>query len=228
MIGVSTPTIKGADDPFREHIERYLTPQSIVLDAGCGRGLFTYSYKEQAAFLVGCDLTPFIGENTNVHSAVMADLSALPFSDASFDMVFSRYVVEHLSTPLSVFREIARILKPGGQLIVLTPNVYHYVSLVGRLTPHVFHEKIAGMRGNLSNDTFPTFYRANTRRQLTKLLSLAQLEVVDYCAYETRPNYLIMSPVTYAVGILYERLVNRFNALSALRVGIVAVARKVV
>ena len=220
--------LKGEGDLFFEYIERYLTPQSVVLDAGCGRGSVTYNYKDQVAFLCGCDLTPLIGENTNVHGAVVADLSILPFPNASFDVVFSRYVLEHLCEPHNVFREIARILKPDGHLIVLTPNAYHYVGLISRLTPHVFHERIARTRGNLSCATFPTFYRANTRRQLTRLFSLVRLKVVDYCAYEVRPNYLIMSPVTFAAGILYERLVNQFNALSFLRVSIIAVARKVV
>lgn len=217
---------KSEEDLFCEQIERFLTPSSVVLDAGCGRGSFSYDYKDRVTFLVGCDLTPRVGENINIHSAATANLSALPFSDASYDLVFSRYVVEHLTEPQRVFREIARVLKIGGHLIVLTPNAYHYVSLIGRITPHAFHELVASMRGNRSEDTFPTVYRANTRRQLTSFLSLAQLEIVDCCAYEAKPNYLTMSPVTYAAGILYERLVNRFNALQSLRVSIIAVARR--
>jgi SAM-dependent methyltransferase len=213
------------EDLFRERIESLLTRSSIVLDAGCGRGLFNHDYKHRSAFLVGCDLTPRIGENEDVHVVAMANLNALPFPDASFDLVFSRYVVEHLTEPQEVFREIARVLKAGGYLIVLTPNAYHYVSLVGRFTPHVFHEVVARIRGNRCEDTFPTAYKANTRRQLTNCFSLAQLEIVEYCTHEAKPNYLTVSPVTYAAGILYERLVNRFDALQSLRISIVAVAQ---
>lgn len=211
---------------LREWIGRFLTPSSVVLDAGCGTGLFSYDYKERVASMIGCDLTPRIRENGNVHHAVMADLSNLPFLDTSFDLVFCRYVVEHLTEPQRVFQEIARVLKVGGRFVILTPSAYHYVSLIGRFTPHAFHEWVARMRGNRVEDTFPTVYRANTHRQLTNFLSRAQLRVVDYHAFEFKPNYLIMSPVTYAMGILYERLVNRFDILSPLRVNFIVVAQR--
>ena len=54
---------KSEEDLFCEQIERFLAPPSVVLDAGCGRGSFSYDYKDQVTFLVGCDLTPRIGEN---------------------------------------------------------------------------------------------------------------------------------------------------------------------
>lgn len=214
-------------DIFRDTIDRFIQSGQSVLDAGCGRGaLFPYDYKDQVGFMCGSDLTPLIGENQNIHSGLIANLDDAPFADNSFDLIFSRYVLEHLEHPERSFNEIARILKPGGRLICLTPNNYHYVPLISNLTPHSFHERIANLRGNLAQDTFPTFYRANTRQQIGRLCQDAGLQVAEFITQEAKPNYLIMSPVTYAAGIVYERLVNQFQLLSFLRVTIVLVAQK--
>jgi 2-polyprenyl-3-methyl-5-hydroxy-6-metoxy-1,4-benzoquinol methylase len=56
-----------------------------------------------------------------------------------FDIVYSRSVWEHLTDPEKVMSEVGRVLKPGGLLILTTPNKYDYTSLVARLTPQWFH-----------------------------------------------------------------------------------------
>ena len=49
--------------------------------------------------------------------------SALPFADASFDGIVSIETIEHLENPWSFVRELARLLRPGGFLVLSTPNV---------------------------------------------------------------------------------------------------------
>ena len=131
-------------DKVCAHLERDL----VVLDAGCGGGhIFQYPWKRDVRFLIGCDIGEALKTNRNIASGVNADLSKLPFASESFDLIFSRYVWEHVDQPGRVFAEVARVLKPGGKLIILTPSKYHYVTAISRFTPQWVHGITATMMG---------------------------------------------------------------------------------
>lgn len=211
------------DDLLAARIEPLLTPCSVVLDAGCGSGaMFRHSWKHVTQLFVGCDIGDGIASNASIDAGVQATLGHLPFADKSFDIVFSRYVLEHVAEPDRVFREFARVLRPGGRLLILTPNRNHYVTLVSRFTPHRFHEAIGRVRGIGSDDVFPTLYRANSRGTLMHLARNAGLRPVEYFSRENFPLYLLWSLPSFLIGVGYERLVNRFSWLSGLRVTILA------
>lgn len=199
----------------------------LMLDAGCGSGrVFRYELPRRPRLIVGVDLTEEPRGNPNIDAAARADLARLPFRHSVFDLAVSSHVVEHLAAPEAVFRELARVLKPGGALLILTPNRWHYVTLAARLLPHHVHVAFNRWRGVDARDIFPTRYRANTAGRLRRLLEGAGLFVERLDQFETEPEYLAFHPVTYALGVAYERLVNRFEALKGLRVNLLAVARK--
>jgi SAM-dependent methyltransferase len=115
----------GLDDHvvFDATIRRYLPPGARVRDAGAGRGLRSrYDYARLVGGLVGVDLDPQVRVNANVDHAVLGDLARLPFADGSFDLVFSKYVFEHLRRPATTLHELRRVLTPGGHLVFHTPN----------------------------------------------------------------------------------------------------------
>src|SRR5690606_17476207 len=95
-----------------------------LLEIGCGREArvlrrVTPHYESA----VGLD--PEIdGEHTPADGLrlVRGDAHALPFTSASFDVVAMQHVVEHLRDPLRAFAECARVLRPGGVLVVHTVN----------------------------------------------------------------------------------------------------------
>jgi SAM-dependent methyltransferase len=208
---------------FDALIRHYLAQGIAVLDAGAGRGvMYPYDYREIVARMAGADTDPAIKENANLTDAVVADLAHLPYDHGEFDLVFSKYVFEHLDRPRDVMRELRRVLKPGGHLLIHTPNRWHYVAMFATLTPTSFHAWFNAKRGRVEADTFPTRYRANDRLTLERLAMETGFRVVSIDLIETKPDYLLFHPLAYRAGIAYERVVNRSEALAGFRVQMLA------
>lgn len=229
------PHFRGMYDRLQDAIDRYVRPTDVVLDAGCGSGrVFAHRLAGRAQTgarpgvrrVVGVDVTDEARANENIDDAVRGDLRALPLCDASFDLIVMSHVAEHLTDPPRAFRELARVLRPGGRLLLLTPNRRHYVPLVARLLPHRLHVAYSRWRGVDARDVFPTAYRANTAGRLRALAEDAGLVIERLERFETEPEYLAFHVVPYALGVAYERLVNRVEALAALRVNLLLVARR--
>jgi SAM-dependent methyltransferase len=217
---------RGMYQRFEDTLRECIPAGALVLDAGCGSGrIFRYELAADCR-VVGVDIGAELRDNPNVADRVRGDVQRLPFADASFDAVLAGHVVEHLSRPGVAMAEVARVLKPGGRFLLLTPNRFHYVPLVASLAPQRLHVWFNRRRGVPERDIFPTLYRANTAGRLRRLLEGAGLTVERLERFETEPEYLAFHPLSYALGVGYERLVNRVGLLAPLRVAIIAIATK--
>ncbi len=110
----------------------------IVLDAGCGTGRGTQAILKRDATIIAMDIGLNLVRRTVDRcncSAVVGDVLACPFPDNYFDVVFSSEVIEHTPDPLAAIAQFHRMLKPGGHLILSTPNrAWHWlVSLASTL-----------------------------------------------------------------------------------------------
>jgi len=221
------PDFRGLYDRLQDAIDGYVEPGHAVIDAGCGSGrVFQHRLAGRVRRVVGVDVTTELRDNANIDAAARGDLTRLPLRDETFDLAVLSHVAEHLEAPERAFEELARVLKPGGRLLALTPNRWHYVPLLARALPHRVHVAFNRRRGVDERDIFPTRYRANTAGRLRELAERAGLEVERLDRFETEPEYLAFHIVPYAIGVAYERVVNRVEALAGLRVGLLLVARK--
>lgn len=213
---------------YREFAQHYLRPTDHVLDFGAGRGAEPmHSFHGTVARVVGADVDSAVMENPHVDDAVVIDaFGRIDAPDRSFDAVVSAYVLEHLPDPARSFTEIARVLRPGGMFVFLTPNRFHYVPLIASATPHSFHVLVNKFRGRNEEDTFPTLYRANSRGRINALAARSGFSVVEVREVEQRPEYLRHFGLLYPLGIAYERLVNAAPALWAFRVTLLGALRK--
>jgi len=212
---------------YRDLVLKYVSPGDRVMDAGCGHYLeFSKELPSDVHFL-GVDLEEHLDTRNQLSPyGIRGDLERLPFSSNYFDVVISRSVIEHLENPPRVFREFYRILKPGGKVILATPNKYDYVSIVASLTPYRWHRFLVNKILQVpQDDVFPTLYRANSLSKLGKELKSAGLTKRELVAINHYPAYLMFSPVLFRLGILYEKLTS-LHSLRFLRGTLLCVFEK--
>lgn len=215
------------DEMFRQRILSVIKPEHDVLDLGAGAGIVSQmNFKGLARKICGVDLDPRVTENPMLDEGRLSDAGAIPYPDASFDLVFSDNVLEHLSEPAAVFREVARVLKPGGLFLFKTPNRWHYVPMIASITPDSFHDFVHRWRGRKTPDVFPTHYLANSKGDVEKLATENGFSVVRIERIEGRPEYLRKTFITYVVGAAYERLVNLASVFEPLRVILIGTLRR--
>lgn len=140
---------------------RHHLAEGAVLDIPCGSGAFLHRLRDHGYHCIGGDLDPAI-LRPEYHSLVV-DLNApLPLSDATVDAVVSLEGIEHLRRPLDFVAECRRILKPGGCLILSTPNISSARSrwrwlLTGfhNKAKHPLDESRPALRHHISMQSYP-------------------------------------------------------------------------
>lgn len=214
---------------FRKYLLEHIESAHTCLEFGAGRGnVKEMDFHGGGRRICGVDIDEAVFQNEYLDDARLIDPAdcIIPYEDETFDIVYSDNVLEHVEKPEVVFGEISRVLKPGGKFISKTPNKWHYVPLAAMVTPTAFHKYYNKCRGRRSHDTFPTFYRCNSKSKLIGLAAGAGLSVEEVQYWEGRPEYLRLSTLTYMLGYLYERAVNYANILSGLRAVLVFELRK--
>jgi SAM-dependent methyltransferase len=183
-------------------------------------------FKDRCRLAVGVDLEEMEGAGPRARG-VRSDIGALPLRDGVFDVVALRSVSEHLSDPATAFREMARVLRPGGAAIILCPNKWYYSSILGRLVPESAAPRVLELIfGRNVYDNFKTYYRANTRRQVRHLAAQAGLVMERALPCEHPPDYLKLFPALFRVGVAWDRITARFGPLQWLAVSYLFVLRK--
>lgn len=179
------PTLDRKFEVISDELRR-LPPASSILDAGCGDGRYLAALPNLGpipARIVGVDIAESILQTAaaataraGVHAElVRANLERLPFADAEFDLVLCFQAIEHLLDPDAGIQELARVLAPGGVLVLTTDNRRNLITKTLN-APRWRALALAGKRRARVQIQFP--HRDFTKRDLSRRMRASGLEVV--------------------------------------------------
>jgi ubiquinone/menaquinone biosynthesis C-methylase UbiE len=129
----------------------------VILDVGCGSGWVAKEFLTKNKKVISLDISktnPFNAKNlykSDYHFPVVADSFQLPFSSDSIDCIIASEIIEHVINPEAFIKELIRVVKIGGKVVVSTPykEKIRYVLCIhcNKKTPvnahlHSFDEKI--------------------------------------------------------------------------------------
>lgn len=220
---VSQPGFQSGTAEFHEMCRGAFRQGGRILEIGAGASNETSRFLAGLGPVDGVDCSPLVLRNDALTTARVFDGLALPGPGGAYALCVSNYVLEHVEEPEAHFREVARVLEPGGAYCFRTPNVWHYVPLTARMTPHGVHRVLANRLRGLAADApepWPTTYRANSRRRLRRLCAESGLEVAELRMIEREPQYARLSSLLFYPMMAYERMVNRSEVLAGLRINI--------
>ena len=105
----------------------HASAKDTSLDVACGAGVVACHFARVVALARGIDVTPAMLAKARERQAQaglpniewdLGDAACLPYADASFSIVTSRYALHHMASPAAVLREMARVCQPGGRIAV--------------------------------------------------------------------------------------------------------------
>ena len=97
------------------------SPGDRILDVGCGKGHLVKALSELGIDAVGIDLNPNAADVAVVPRVRTMSATSLEFEDGAFDAVVSFHAIEHIPSIEDVLREMARVVKPGGKVLLVYP-----------------------------------------------------------------------------------------------------------
>jgi SAM-dependent methyltransferase len=160
------------DDHYEAIVARLVTAETRWADIGCGRDVFpsnpnlAHELSERCAFLFGIDPDPNVRDNTFIDESFEGMVEDC-VTEHRFDLITLRMVAEHIVDPARSVAKLAELTRPGGLVVVYTPNKWAPVSILAALVPNRFHYRIKRLFwGGDERDTFPTAFKLNTRATL--------------------------------------------------------------
>jgi 2-polyprenyl-3-methyl-5-hydroxy-6-metoxy-1,4-benzoquinol methylase len=163
-----------------------------LADVGCGTGDLWRATRHQFARCVGFDAIryPDLPEDVAFERADL-DRERLPLPDGGADAAAAVEVIEHLENPRALFRELARITRPGGWVVVTTPNQLSGLSLLTLL--------IKGQYSAFQSTDYPAHRTALLEVDLRRIATESGLSEIEV-AY-TQWGRVPLSPWHYPAAI---------------------------
>jgi len=196
-----------------------------VLDNGCGLGVYMARLREAlatpAVFGLEYERERAAEANRRVGQVVCAAGEALPYPDASFDLILSNEVIEHVQDDRAALAEMARVLRPGGRALIFCPNRWYPVETHGiywRGRYHFGNIPLVNYLPDPLRNRLAPHVRIYTAGGLRQLFAELPLRVVHLG--QVYPGYDKLAAHRPALGALLRRLTYALERTPLQRFGL--------
>ncbi len=199
-----------------------------VLDVGCGVGMYTDAFLRETPHVFGVEIEHERAREARQRAAgvVQAPGERLPFARGTFDMLFSHEVLEHVDDDRACAKEMARVTRPGGRIVIFVPNRLYFFETHGvywRGRYHFGNVPLVNWLPTPLRDRLAPHVRAYTGRDLRRLFAGLPVHLIHHT--QIFPGYdnivarapglgRVLRAITYAI----ERTPLRIFGLSHLLV----------
>lgn len=192
------------DDHYEALVGKLVRAGTWWADVGCGRDIFPSNptwareLSSRCAFLFGIDPSPNLRDNPFIRAGFEGLVEDCETA-YRFDLITLRMVAEHVIEPQRVVAKLAELTKPGGMVVIYTPNRWAPMSVAASLVPNRFHHWFKRTVWEVDRrDTFPTAFRLNTRAALTRHTRANNLHEVDFRYLDDCRTFSRYYPLSYA------------------------------
>jgi SAM-dependent methyltransferase len=204
------------DQWYHGVVDRLVNNGCRWIDVGGGKSVFpgatalARDIASRCGALVGVDPSDNLEQNELVHERVKSSIEDFR-TDRTFDLATLRMVAEHIERPEQAIQSLARLIRPGGRVVIYTPNRWSLASVAARGIPDKWHRRFASLMWNAgADDVFPTFYRMNTRRTLRAVFEAGGFKEVAF-AFLDDCNILSRFRATCFVELCAWRVLRMFG-----------------
>ena len=204
-------TLGSSHDAIHAVVEEVLAARGVsgvLADVGCGTGQLWTRLRGRFTRGIGIDAVRFDGLPSDLEfRAADLDAGPLPLKDGEVDVAAAVETIEHLENPRAFVRELTRITRPGGWVVVTTPNQLSGLSLLTLVTKKQFSA--------FQDNSYPAHRTALLESDLRRIASECGLAEIDvrYTAYGRVP--LSAAHYPRAVARRFPRLLSDNVVLSA-------------
>jgi SAM-dependent methyltransferase len=183
---------------------------ALIINLGAAKSLVVEKFLELAELKFICDRSDvqdckvdgdFVGA---CFTCPLEDMAPIP--DNKYSAAFANFVLEHVANPEAATKEMARILKPGGRLIISLSNPIAPEFQLAKYTPTEFHQFF---RGAGADDAYPVKYAYGSLEKMIKLLEGSGLKLISEQRFAATYSYLHRFRGLNILSRLYDWIIER-------------------
>jgi len=198
-----------------------------IINLGAAKSLVIENFLQQAGLnfiadrsdVQDCSVSaPFSGDSFICPLENMA-----PIPTARYQAAFANFVLEHVSDPQAAAQEMARILAPGGRLIISLSNPLAPEFQLAKATPTAFHQFF---RGAEADDAYPIKYAYGSLEKMIKLLEDNGLKLLDDRRFAFTYGYLYRFLGLNLLSKVYDYILEKFKWRSLMSHAVLILEKK--
>lgn len=159
---------------------------ATILVDGCGVGMYSTEFVKRFSphvYAIDIELERVEEARAGTPNAVVSAAEHLPYPDNAFDTVYSHEVIEHVADDRAAVREMVRVARPGGRIVIFCPNRWYPFETHGHYWRGVYHfgnTPLINYLPDTLRDRFAPHVRAYTKRGLLRLFNGTPTSVVHH------------------------------------------------